>query len=486
MDNKNLIDMITREVLNTIKVSQEPKASQGPSAARGGAKVLFVFTGTSELREEFYREMERASGLSYDVLMSEGSRSVFDVSEVKSKLRAGEVFTSFGYSDRTAFLKKYDVVVMPFVSLSALEHISSLNTDSMVCNYVVWHMIQKKALIVSAEPLLKMVGQTQSVIMREINSKIAKLSEFGVIVTPISAICRSLEKACSGFTQSGPAPYSAVEAGTAKSGCVSDGASCTHCGHCFARRESAVQSIKSAGAARISAAPGVGKLPGTFDSALASMIDHTLLKPDAKEPDFEKLCEEAARFRFASVCVNPGWIRFCKERLAGSGVMICTVVGFPLGATSTTSKVFETVQAIADGADEIDMVINIGALKSGNLKLVEDDIREVVRAAAGKTVKVILETSLLTDEEKVTACRLSKNANAHFVKTSTGFGGGGATAADISLMRKTVGPDMGVKASGGVRDLETARAMVAAGATRIGASASVSIVSGDKSDKKGY
>jgi len=247
-----------------------------------------------------------------------------------------------------------------------------------------------------------------------------------------------------------------------------------------------VNNIKNAGAARISATPGIGSVPGAFDSALASMIDHTLLKPDAKQTEFEKLCEEAGKFKFASVCVNPGWVKFCKDRLRNAGVMVCTVVGFPLGATSSSAKACETVQAIADGADEIDMVINIGALKSGNLKRVEDDIRDVVRAAGGHTVKVILETSLLTDEEKVTACRLSKSAGAHFVKTSTGFSGGGATAADIAMMRKTVGPDMGVKASGGVRDLETAKTMIAAGATRIGASASVSIVSGVASAKKGY
>ncbi|HBC74647.1 MAG TPA: deoxyribose-phosphate aldolase [Candidatus Wallbacteria bacterium] len=216
------------------------------------------------------------------------------------------------------------------------------------------------------------------------------------------------------------------------------------------------------------------------------MIDHTLLKPDAKQSDIDKLCTEAAKYKFASVCINPGWVKYCSQRLAGSGVMVCTVVGFPLGATSTSAKSCETVQAIADGADEIDMVINIGALKSGNLQLVEDDIRQVVRAAGGKTVKVILETSLLNDEEKTAACRLSKNARAHFVKTSTGFGGGGATAADIALMRKTVGPEMGVKASGGVRDLKTAKEMIAAGATRVGASASVAIVSGAASDSKGY
>ena len=477
--------MITREVLSTIKTSTgnasgSPAQSFKPSTETApSGKALVVFTGVPNMREDFYREIERVAGLKYDILLSDGAKSVFDAGEIRSRLKAGEVYTSFSYAERTSFLQKYQAVIVPFLSLSALTHISSLNTDSMVCNYLIWHVINKKTLIVSAEPLLSQLGNANPVIMREINQKIAKLSEMGVTVVPMSGICRGLEKACERSFS-----YSPSNSGSASN--CGDGSNCSQCGHCFVKRETAVNNLKNAGAARISATPGVGAVSGAFDSALASMIDHTLLKPDAKQSEFEKLCEEAGKFKFASVCVNPGWVKFCKDRLKNSGVMVCTVVGFPLGATSSSAKACETVQAIADGADEIDMVINIGALKSGNIRLVEDDIRDVVRAAGGHTVKVILETSLLTDEEKVTACRLSKNAGAHFVKTSTGFSGGGATAADIAMMRKTVGPDMGVKASGGVRDLETAKTMIAAGATRIGASASVSIVSGAAADKKGY
>lgn len=276
----------------------------------------------------------------------------------------------------------------------------------------------------------------------------------------------------------GPQAVSAASS----SRCGAGSFECHGCGQCVTRRETEVQRLVEAGAARVTTGPG-----GTPSGAtLARMIDHTLLKPDAKEPEIRKLCEEAARHKFASVCVNPGWVRLCAELLKGSGVMVCTVVGFPLGATSTASKAFETSAAVADGADEIDMVLNIGALKAGNTRLVEDDIRAVVNAAHGHTVKVIFETSLLTDEEKVTASILSKKAGAHFVKTSTGFGGGGATAADIALMRKTVGPEMGVKASGGVRDLKTALQMIEAGANRIGASASVAIVTGAQDKGKGY
>jgi deoxyribose-phosphate aldolase len=211
---------------------------------------------------------------------------------------------------------------------------------------------------------------------------------------------------------------------------------------------------------------------------LAGMIDHTLLKPDATRAEIETLCREAVEFGFASVCVNPTWVTTCARLVRGTRVVVCSVVGFPLGANSADTKQYETRRAIFDGAREIDMVINVGALKSGDLYLVEQDIRAVTSACREASVisKVIVETALLTDEEKVTACTLAKAAAADFVKTSTGFGPGGATAADVALMRKVVGEDMGIKASGGVRTLESVKAMVAAGATRIGASAGVRIV----------
>ncbi|MDN4594791.1 deoxyribose-phosphate aldolase [Polycladomyces subterraneus] len=218
---------------------------------------------------------------------------------------------------------------------------------------------------------------------------------------------------------------------------------------------------------------------------IASMIDHTLLKPDATASQIENLCREAKEYGFASVCVNPVWVARAAEWLKGSDVKVCTVVGFPLGATTKETKAFETRNAIENGADEIDMVMNIGALKSGDHTLVREDIAAVVEAAGGKTVKVILETGLLNDDEIRIASTLAKEAGAHFVKTSTGFGHGGATEEAVRLMRKTVGPDMGVKASGGVRDAETARKMIEAGANRIGASASVAIVTGAQGTK-GY
>ena len=211
---------------------------------------------------------------------------------------------------------------------------------------------------------------------------------------------------------------------------------------------------------------------------LASMIDHTLLKPEATRAQVEQLCDEAKQYGFASVCVNPAHVRLCAQRLKGSPVKVCAVVGFPLGATLPEVKAFETQQALEAGATEIDMVINIGALKDKDADLVARDMAAVVRTAhAGNAlVKVIIEAALLTDDEKITACQLAQSAGADFVKTSTGFGPGGATVEDVALMRRVVGPAMGIKAAGGIRTLADAQKMMAAGATRIGASASVKIM----------
>ncbi len=246
---------------------------------------------------------------------------------------------------------------------------------------------------------------------------------------------------------------------------------CTN--ECFNRCPERMHRIVDAGASRIGLVLGQTASAGDW----AGLIDHTLLKPDATEEDIRRLCEEAARYHFASVCVNPTWVRASACHLHGTGVLVCTVIGFPLGATLPDVKAYEARRAIFDGAREVDMVINIGALKSNDDCAVEHDIHEVVEAAHeyGVTCKVIIETALLTDEEKVRACLAAKRAGADFVKTSTGFAKGGATVSDVALMRQVVGSELGVKASGGVRGLEDARKMVEAGATRIGASVGVKI-----------
>ena len=235
-----------------------------------------------------------------------------------------------------------------------------------------------------------------------------------------------------------------------------------------------VQPVVSVGADRVTSTLGIAPT----DGRLGHMIDHTLLKPDATQDEIAQLCFEARKYNFASVCINPANVKLCAELLQGSDVPVCTVVGFPLGATPTDVKVFETQKAIREGAIEVDMVINVGALKSRDYELVERDIASVARVchANNSILKVIIEAALLTDEEKVVACQLAKVAGADFVKTSTGFGPGGATLEDVALMRRVVGPSIGVKAAGGIRTFADAQKMIAAGASRIGASASVRIM----------
>lgn len=243
-----------------------------------------------------------------------------------------------------------------------------------------------------------------------------------------------------------------------------------------------INHIVDVGAERIAAGPGVG---GEISSKnVASKIDHTLLKPESTPQQVKELCEEARTYKFASVCVNPCYVSLCSELLRGTEVKVCTVIGFPLGATSTETKRFEAEQAINNGAEEIDMVINVGQLKHGNYDYVYNDIKQVADAAhrSNAILKVILETALLTDEEKVKACVICKKAGAEFVKTSTGFSKGGATVGDVALMKYVVGSNIGVKASGGIRSKEDAEAMIRSGADRIGASASVKIVTGGKSN----
>jgi deoxyribose-phosphate aldolase len=259
--------------------------------------------------------------------------------------------------------------------------------------------------------------------------------------------------------------------------CTDDSApdeDCGTCGVCVVRRPWSVRAMEGAGAMRVGAALGTGAVPAD----LAKLIDHTLLKPEATRDEVVKLCEEARKHRFASVCVNTTWVPLCKAMLAGTDVMVCAVVGFPLGAMTPSAKAYEAREAMRQGAREIDMVINIGALKSRDYETVFEDICRVVKSATPAAVKVILETSALDTEQKIIGCTLAKLAGAAFVKTSTGFGKGGATVEDVELMRRVVGPDIGVKASGGVRTADDVVRMAQAGANRIGASASVAIVSG--------
>lgn len=298
-------------------------------------------------------------------------------------------------------------------------------------------------------------------------------------------------------TQSASTPAGTKQCGCSGSGSASgcgckDGGTCSGSackdGLCVVHNTAGVRTIVERGAERITSGTGIEQAGG-IEPGLARMIDHTMLKAEALPSEIEQLCAEAKKYSFASVCINASYVPLCARLLAGTPVKVCTVIGFPLGATATATKAFETEQAIRDGAQEVDMVINVGMLKGGDHAYVEKDIAAVAAVARRHRVlsKVIIETGLLTDEEKIKACVLAQRAGADFVKTSTGFGKGGATAGDIALMRRVVGSAMGVKASGGVRSREDALLMVTSGADRIGASASVKIVGGEAgATKPGY
>lgn len=300
----------------------------------------------------------------------------------------------------------------------------------------------------------------------------AELSRQGSAATPAAKDHGHSHGSGHGHEPHAPKPGTPCKAGKGE---------CTGCGWALTRRPEDVRKIVDIGAARISAAPG---LPAELvRKDLARFIDHTLLKANASRDELKKLCEEARLHQFASVCVNAANVAYCARELRGSGVPVVAVVGFPLGAMTSGAKAFETREAVRDGAEEIDMVINIGAMKSKDYGLVLEDIRKVVEGAGSKKVKVILEVGELTRDEKIIACSLSKIAGAAFVKTSTGFGPGGATTDDVAMMKAVVGDELEVKASGGVRTSEDVDRMIQAGATRIGASASVAIVRGPAQDK---
>lgn len=335
-------------------------------------------------------------------------------------------------------------VVVPVVTTSTAAKVVNLIGDCIASATLVSAALAGKKVVVARESIAVPEGANWA-IRRKVEEVVNGLKNLGFTVTDLNGLTGEAAKA-------GPKP--------------------TGTGYTPAYK--AAEQIR---AGRAEAAATTAPAGTDYDKTLARMIDHTLLKPEATEAQVTKLCAEAKEYHFYSVCINPTWVPLAAKLLQGSGVEVCTVIGFPLGANSPTVKAVEAADTIQHGATEVDMVLNVGAMKSGNYDLVLEDIKAVVNAAKGKAkVKVILETGLLTNEEKIKACELSKQAGADFVKTSTGFGPGGATPEDIALMRKTVGPDMGVKASGGVRDWDQASAVVKAGATRIGASASINIV----------
>ncbi len=392
-------------------------------------------------------------------------------------------------------LNGIDHLIIPAMSVNSLSKAANLMADSFATIVLTQALIDGIKITVADESIINANRYFPTGVARKIDGFRRELEGMGVgfqkmpglQVTPTFKCEDCAAGNCASCTTCSVAPATPIPAKVAApatpkvDACTPENCSMSY-GSCVTFCANKVKEVIEAGANRVEKGLDA-PIPG---HELARYIDHTLLKANATRDEIVQLCQEARENRFASVCVNPANVALAAQLLQGSPVKVCTVIGFPLGATSTFVKAMETRDAVANGATEIDMVINVGALKSKDYELVKNDIARVVEAANGNTVKVILETSLLNDEEKAKACEMSKLAGADFVKTSTGFSTGGATLEDVCLMRQIVGPHMGVKASGGIRDNETAQRMIQMGATRIGASASVAIVRNETDGGKGY
>ncbi len=480
MDQKELIAIITAEVMKRLQpgISMPRKTSVAaavPGSARG---VLFLLTGALPHADQVVHQIGKIAECAsvVKVAFSGSAQCGIGMPAVRRVAPNAQLLTE---GDVWKVLADIDTICLPNMSFNMLSKLVHMQSDGWIPILGLTGLMTGLRVVGCTESLLPaQIKQScaPAAIQQRLQNMVSSAREMGMEICSVDDLVN-----CVCFSSALPVcpPGTSLVQST---GCNASTGECSACGLCVEHRPGDVEKLVSTGAGRVAATVGA-----PVASELARYIDHTLLKPDATEDQVRKLCEEARRHSFASVCVNPSWVALSASLLKGSPVKVCTVIGFPLGATTPTAKSIETRDAIANGATEIDMVINVGALKSGNDALVKEDIEAVVMAARGRAiVKVILETALLTREEKVKACLLSKMAGADFVKTSTGFVPGGATVEDIALMRETVGPDMGVKASGGIRDTKTAADMVAAGATRLGASASVAIISGQAATGKGY
>jgi deoxyribose-phosphate aldolase len=478
MSTDDVVRRITAEVLQRLGAAEagpQPAAAKPPPAIASrdpGGRILVLLTGGDHRVDEALVQVGRLAdrGTEVAVVLSPTAQRVVGLPAVRRAAPAARVVTE---GDLGALLAGVGAVYLPNMSLNAASKIARLSPDSLVCILAVQALIRTIPVVAACDSLIP-ADVDPARVPAAVRDRIAALTQdlctLGIRIVPVDRLAGDPDG--TDPLRTPQAPCERLASGE-----------CVACGLCVEKTPEAVERLVSSGAERVGAALGARPPAG----GMAALIDHTLLKADATESDIRKLCAEARQHVFASVCVNPAWVGLAAKLLDGSPVKVCTVIGFPLGATTATAKAVETRDAIANGAREIDMVINVGALKSGDDDRVRRDIAAVVEAARGTAiVKVILETALLSREEKVKACLLAKMAGADFVKTSTGFSTGGATVEDIALMRQTVGPDMGVKASGGIRDRATADAMVAAGATRIGASASVAIATGAKTTVKGY
>jgi len=470
MDLKQLVEAITKEVVNKLEVNAPSiKAEQISGNSPTG---LVVLGGGEEGFDEAFHTLRAMMGQdchcawaisreAREKLGEEGLRKINPHVKNVEKDVTKEIFN---------MVKDVKAVIVPILTMSDAFKISSLIGDTFISKIVLQALYMGKKVVCAPDGIFLSLSMsskesvcTNSRLDARLKERLDHLRRLGIELVPL----KNFRDHLSELTASKMPEKSGLTCSWSKGG------ECGGCGLCVQGVPQNVEAIINAGASRVGASLGI---KGQVDSAVASIIDHTMLKPEVTRDQIIKLCEEARKYKFASVCINPSYVSLARDLLAGSPVKVCTVIGFPLGADTSVTKAMETRDAIANGADEVDMVINVGALKAGDYELVRDDIKAVVASAGGRVVKVILETALLNDEEKRKGCRLTKEAGADFVKTSTGFGPGGATVEDIALMREEVGKYMGVKASGGIRDYDQAMAMIKAGATRIGASASVAIV----------
>lgn len=475
--------------------NDESGSARSPVTRRAGPMALVVLTAGDAHLDEVYRQLGllgEQGGVT--VFLSPSARQVLDLAAIRRACPRAEILPNTVTHELRDLVEGASVVYLPTLTLSTASKIALLDGDTAASLLPIFALMRSKAVVASPQAIFGLRDDyppPPEGFRRRVEEILEGLRAVGVQIVDLAHLAgvgtgSAPASGAGGLPRTlapAPLPAPSTTASSASStGCsLSSDGTCEGCGQCAKRNEGAVQALVNGGAARVGAAPGTQ----VTNRGLASMIDHTLLRADATEAEIRALCAEAREYQFASVCINPGWVAVAAEELSGSPVKVCTVIGFPLGATTATAKAIESRDAIANGATEVDMVINVGALKSGDDDRVRRDIEAVVAAARGQAlVKVILETALLSREEKVKACLLAKMAGADFVKTSTGFSTGGATVEDIALMRETVGPEMGVKASGGIRSAEDAQAMIAAGATRIGASASVAIARGTGPDSK--
>lgn len=450
---------------------QSSKKKINYTISSGNSALILLCGGNKEI-QEVMRQIEIISKTYANtyIVMTHAAIKIIGIPDIRKVSEGATIITEYSEKYFDNILGRVDVIYVPILSLNTAAKVALLNADSLGTITLVFGLMYGKSVIAAYDSIYCCQIEKEKVppvMIRRIEGIIDQLTSMGIKMVNVHSL-----------SDQHPSPYTPTTSdrsftiGTAGKEISLDGKS-----------QFVVKALINGGAARITSETGING----YDMELAQHIDHTNLRADATEDEIKQLCEEAFTYKFASVCINPTNVSKAAKYLKDSSVKVCTVIGFPLGATTPTVKAIETRDAIANGADEVDMVINVGALKSGNDDLVRKDIEAVVNAAAGKAiVKVILETALLTKEQIVKGSLLTKLSGADFVKTSTGFSTAGALVEDIALMRKTIGPEMGVKAAGGIRTYEIAEQMIKAGATRIGASASIAIVKGADSKSGTY